>query len=339
VSDIAPEMGIPSEVAAGVWSITLPMRDSYTTSVNVYLVRDADGYVLIDTGLAIDESKEALHAGLTALGTTADAIHTVIATHGHHDHCGLAAYLKAAHGARVWMHESDWAYIRLRYADPEGFRDMQRGWLQRYGMPADVVGRSTASLGQGTQSISIAEPDRSLTGGETLDVGDYRLEIQWTPGHTPGHVCLIEPQKQLLFSGDHILPRVNSNVSLQPYSPANPMPGYLASLKQIAETPLQLTMPGHGHLMPSVSERARMIAQHQLDRREKLLTMVTDEPLSPYDLAAFIWSDSKPNNWDGFPDFLRRNAVGTLIAHLEQLADEGLVRRVEDGTVRFARKA
>src|SRR4051812_5636888 len=164
-------MGIPSEVAAGVWSITLPMRDSYTTSVNLYLVRDADGYVLIDTGLAIDESKEALHAGLTALGTTADAIHTVIATHGHHDHCGLAAYLKAAHGARVWMHESDWAYIRLRYADPERFRDMQRGWLQRYGMPADLVGRSTASLGQGTQSISIVEPDRSLTGGETLDVG------------------------------------------------------------------------------------------------------------------------------------------------------------------------
>jgi glyoxylase-like metal-dependent hydrolase (beta-lactamase superfamily II) len=315
------------------------MRDSYTTSVNVYLVRDADGCVLIDTGLAIDESKEALHAGLAQLGTTANAIHTVIATHGHHDHCGLAAYLKDEHGARIWMHESDSAYIRLRYAEPERFREMQRGWLQRYGMPADVVGRATQSLGMGTQSISIAEPDRTLSGGETLDVGDYRFEIQWTPGHTPGHVCLLEPSHELLFSGDHILPKVNSNISLQPYSPVNPMPGYLSSLKQIAETPLRLTMPGHGELMPSVAERAHKIAQHQLDRREKLLSVVTPEPLSPYDVAAFIWADSKPNNWEQFPDFLRRNAVGTLIAHLEQLADEGLVSRVEDETVRFAAKS
>ena len=315
------------------------MRDSYTTSVNVYLVHDSDGYVLIDTGLATDESKEAFHAGLASLGATADSIHTVIATHGHHDHCGLAAYLKENHGARVWMHESDWAYIRLRYADPGGFRDMQRGWLQRYGMPADVVARATQSLGMGTQSISIVEPDRSLTGGETLDVGDYRFEIQWTPGHTPGHVCLMEPKQQLLFSGDHILPRVNSNISLQPYSPVNPMPGYLSSLKQIAETPLRLTMPGHGELMPTVAERAHKIAQHQLDRREKLMTVVTPEPRSPYDLAAYIWADSKPNNWDSFPDFLRRNAVGTLIAHLEQLADDGLVSRVEDETVKFASKS
>ncbi|HEX3244154.1 MAG TPA: MBL fold metallo-hydrolase, partial [Chloroflexota bacterium] len=66
----APILGVPVEVATDIWSITLPMRDSYTTSVNVYLVRDADGYVLIDTGLAIDESKEALHAGLTAMNTT-----------------------------------------------------------------------------------------------------------------------------------------------------------------------------------------------------------------------------------------------------------------------------
>jgi glyoxylase-like metal-dependent hydrolase (beta-lactamase superfamily II) len=326
------------EVAHGIWSINLPMRESFTQSVNVYLVRDADGFMLIDTGLAIDESKDTLHAGLAELGTGATAIHTIIATHGHHDHCGLAAHLKNEHGARVWMHVSDWDYIRMRYVEPQAFRDMQRDWLQRYGMPADMVGRTTQFLGMGVQSIPVPEPDRLLTGGETVEVGDYRFEIQWTPGHTPGHVCLLEPRRQLLFSGDHILPRVASNVSLQPYSRVNPMPGYIASLKQLAETPIRLTMPGHGELMPSVADRAQRIAQHQIDRRNQLLNLVNQDPQSPYDLAAIIWADSKPNNWQQFPDALRRNAVGTLVAHLEQLADEDLVNRIEDETIRFAAK-
>ncbi len=325
------------EVAPGIDSIRLPMPDSFTSSVNVYLVRDADGFVLIDTGLDIDESKDSLVAGLAELGTTPDAIHTVIATHGHHDHCGLAAHLHREHGARVWMHESDWAYIRLRYAEPDSFRTMQLNWLQRYGMPTDVATRSTRSLGMGNQSISVTEPDRTLEGGETFDVGRYRFQIHWTPGHTPGHVCLLEPDEELLFSGDHILPKVNSNVSLQPYSKVNPMPGYLASLKQLAETPIRLTIPGHGELMPSVAGRAHQIAQHQLDRRERLLSVMTPEYQTPYELASYIWSESKPNNWDEFPDFLRRNAVGTLIAHLEQLADDSLVKRIEDETVKFAK--
>jgi glyoxylase-like metal-dependent hydrolase (beta-lactamase superfamily II) len=324
------------QVAPGIESIQLPMPDSFTTSVNVYLIRDNDGFVLVDTGLEIDDSRETLVAALGELGTTPDDIHTVVSTHGHHDHYGLAAHLGREHGTRVWLHESDWAYIQLRYGCPDSFRSMQLEWLTRYGMPEDVGARATRSLGMGTQSISLVEPDRTLSGGETLDVGPYHFEVQWTPGHTPGHVCLLDRQHELLFSGDHILPSINSNVSLQPYSSVNPLPGYLDSLRELATMPIRLTMPGHGDPMPTVSDRVHQIAQHQLKRRERLLDVITTRAQTPYELAAFIWAESKPNNWDQFPDFLRRNAVGTLIAHLEQLADEGLVSREEDQTVRFA---
>ncbi|MFN0073016.1 MAG: MBL fold metallo-hydrolase, partial [Chloroflexota bacterium] len=292
---------------------------------------------LIDCGLDIDESWDALKTGLSELGTTPDAIHTVVVTHGHHDHAGQAARLNRDHAARVWMHESDWAYIRMRYVESESFRAMLVDWLQRYGMPADVSQRVTRSLGQGAQSISTTQPDRLVSGGETLEVGDYRFEIVWTPGHTPGHVCLLEPTHKLLLSGDHILPGVHSNVSLQPYSTVNPLPGYLASLQRLADLPIRLTMPGHGDLMASVAERAHQLTQHQLHRRERLNSLLTEEARSPYQLADQVWARSQPRSWDQFPDHLRRNAVGTLVAHLEQLADEGLVRRVEDdGVVRFA---
>lgn len=325
------------EIAPNLWRISLPMPDSFMRAVNVYLIGDTDGYVLVDCGLEIDESWDALREGLRKLGTTPDAIHTVVVTHGHHDHCGLAARLRLEHGARIWLHESDWAYIRRRYLEPQSFRALMVDWLQRYGMPPDVAGRVTRSIGQGNQLLSTtSEPDRILAGGEVLEVGDYRFEMMWTPGHTPGHICLWEPVHELLLSGDHVLPDVNSNVSLQPYSPVNPLPGYIASLEKLAQIPIRLTLPGHGEPFLSMSERARQLAEHQQNRRERLLGVLTADPRSPYELADHVWSRSEPRSWNDFPDFLRRNAIGTLVAHLEQLADEGLVARIEDGSIKFA---
>lgn len=312
------------------------MTDSIMSAVNVYLVRDVDGYVLVDCGLEVDESRAVLEDGLRWLGATPDAIHTVVVTHGHHDHFGLAEHLHREHGARVWLHESDLAYIRHRYGDPDSFRGMQREWLVRYGMPEEIARSATRMLGVGTQAVSVAQPDRVLQGGETLDVADLHFEIHWTPGHTPGHVVLVEPREQLLFAGDHILPNANANVSLQPYSTANPLPGYLASLEYLATLPMELAMPGHGDLMPSVAERARQIAGHQIARREQLLGLLTEAPQTPYELAAQVWGSSKSRPWSQFADNLRRNAVTTLVAHLELMVDEGQARRVEDGAVRFA---
>jgi glyoxylase-like metal-dependent hydrolase (beta-lactamase superfamily II) len=309
------------------------MTDSVMSAVNVYLVRDSDGYVLIDCGLEVTDSREQLHRALGELGVTASAIHTVVVTHGHHDHCGLAQHLSQEHSARIWMHQSDWTYIQRRYGAPDDFRKLQHRWLVRYGMPEDEAVQATRSLGTGGQVVTITQPDRLLAGGETMEVEDLRFEIQWTPGHTPGHVCLLEPTKQLLLSGDHILPNANSNVSLQPYSDVNPLPGYIASLRSLADQPIQLTMPGHGAPMGSVTERAHSIAQHQINRRDQLQSLLTQTPCTPYELGARVWPEGR---WEQFTGYLRRNAVGTLIAHLEQLADDGQALRTESDAVRFA---
>jgi glyoxylase-like metal-dependent hydrolase (beta-lactamase superfamily II) len=332
-----PEMiGAAEEILANLWRINLPMPDSFTTSVNVYLVRDKTGFVLIDCGLEIDESRNQLSAALGEIGASLDAIHRVVVTHGHHDHCGLAGYLHREHGAQVWMHESDWDYICRRYSDTPAYRQLQAQWLTRYGMPSEEATKATERLGLGVQAFTVLEPDRVLSGGESVEIGNLLFEILWTPGHTPGHICLIDSTNELLLSGDHILPNVHANVSLQPYSTVNPLPGYIDSLRALAERPIQMTMPGHGDLIDQVPSRAKEIVQHQLNRRSHIQSVLTPSPQSAYDMAAIIWKDSKPNNWDQFSHMIRRNAVGTLIAHLELMVDDGIAGRIEEDVIKFS---
>jgi glyoxylase-like metal-dependent hydrolase (beta-lactamase superfamily II) len=323
------------EIAPGIFRLELPMRSSFMRAVNVYLVRDQDGFALVDCGLEMEEAWTALVDQLAALGVSSGAIHTLIGTHGHPDHVGLAERLRTA-GARLWLHGADERFMQRRAALGDGQAGDLVRWLVRHGFPtgeAQEVPRVYASSRLGMSPPGV---DRALEGGEALELGDYRFEVLWTPGHTPGHICLLEPSQELLLSGDHILPHVAPNVSLHPDSDENPMPAYLESLEMLAELPIRLALPGHGHPFGDLAARARGLHRQQIDRQAELLRYLHDGPQTTYELAARVWRDSKPQTWREFRPVLRRNAVGTLAAHLEMLVDRRLATRLEDECVRYA---
>jgi glyoxylase-like metal-dependent hydrolase (beta-lactamase superfamily II) len=150
-------------------------------------------------------------------------------------------------------------------------------------------------------------------------------------------VCLYEPDRGLLLCGDHILQDVAPNVSLQPYTEENPMPGYLSSLEWMAEMPVQLALPGHGTPFPSPRERALSLIDHQTERQAHLRGLLSDTPQTAYQLAEHVWAHSKPHNWAEFNPRLRRNGMATVAAHMELLSERGEARRIDDGIVAFAR--
>ncbi|HLH26164.1 MAG TPA: MBL fold metallo-hydrolase [Chloroflexota bacterium] len=326
------------EVAPGLWRLVLPLPRHFLRAVNVYLLRDADGYVLIDCGLPIAEAWQALMDQLDALHVPPTAIHTIIATHGHPDHCGLAARLRAHCDARVWLHARDWQFVQQRFLGAESYRAVWRDWLARHGMPPEEAAAAAEGPGLVGRNIGLDTPDRLLDGGEDLTVGPYRLRVLWTPGHTPGHVCLYEPTRRFLLSGDHILPQVNPNVSLDPETGTNPLPGYLHSLRELAAMAIDLALPGHGEPFADLAARARESLGHQLDRRARLLALLGPHPQTAYALASQVWADSKPNNWDAFSGHLRRNALGTLTAHLEALVTDDLIARHDGTPIGYARR-
>jgi glyoxylase-like metal-dependent hydrolase (beta-lactamase superfamily II) len=326
------------ELAPRLWRLTLPMPRHFLRAVNLYLLRDADGYVLIDCGLPIPEAWQALMEQLDALALPTDGIHTIIATHGHPDHCGLATRLREHFGAQVWLHARDWQFVQQRFLEADSYRGVWRDWLLAQGMPGAEAEEAAEGRGLLGRQMALETPDRLLEGGEEVAVGPYRLRILWTPGHTPGHVCLYEPTRRFLLSGDHVLPRVNPNVSLDPETGTNPLPGYLDSLRELAALEIELALPGHGEPFPDLAARARESLGHQLDRRARLLELLGPEPRTAYALASQVWADSQPNNWDQFSPHLRRNALGTLTAHLEALAADVVITRHDGPPVAFARR-
>jgi glyoxylase-like metal-dependent hydrolase (beta-lactamase superfamily II) len=319
-----------------MWRLVFDMPWFFLKSVNAYLIRDHDGYALVDCGMDNEECWTQLNQQLGALNLPLTAIHTIVATHGHPDHTGMANKLREHGEKQVWLHRSEEAFIEYRRADDS--KALLERWLVRFGVPASEATDMASKVREGDRSTPAVQPTDLFQGGEELHLGQHRFEVHWTPGHTPGHVCLYEPSDRLLLCGDHILEEVAPNVSLQPYTDENPMPGYLSSLEWVAELPVHMALPGHGAPLSKLRERALGLVDHQNERQDQLESLLTKTPQTAYELAQQVWADSVPNNWDKFGPRLRRNAMGTLAAHLELLVERDRVQRCEDGVVAYARK-
>ena len=241
-------------------------------------------------------------------------------------------------GAKVWLHALDAPLVHP--AHPTGDADLEAlvPWLTRHGFPPDDAAQARDSVDTGQGTTYLLEPDRLLEGGETFAIGPYRFEVVWTPGHTPGHVCLFESTRRLLLTGDHLFAKAAPNVRLMSYSPIDTMGRYVASLERIAALPAERALPAHGEPFDRVADRAAEVIRHQLDRRERLRGLMTERPQTAYELAQIVWGPGARTTWETFHVRLRRNAALTLAAHLEQLALDGeIARHDDDGTVGFAR--
>jgi glyoxylase-like metal-dependent hydrolase (beta-lactamase superfamily II) len=327
------------EVAPNLWRLALPITEHTLGGANAFLLRDRDGYVLFDCGADSPECSEALTHGLAGLGIPFDALHTIIVSHGHPDHGGQASHVRDKAQAQIFLHEREARYLGYPHAGGEPDRQQLRAWLRRYGFPEPEIDPLIGAPRNNGRHAIVIQSDRMLAGGEILEIGAYRFKVLWTPGHTPGHICLYDASRQLLLSGDHVLEVVTPNVGLHPLHDGNPMPGYLDSLADLAGRDIELTLPGHGDPIADLGKQAAELTRRQLSRRAQLLTLLTDVPQSAYELAAQIWPPRPGRrSWEQFHGHLRRNAVGTLAAHLDVLVDTGeAVASEESATVRFRR--
>jgi glyoxylase-like metal-dependent hydrolase (beta-lactamase superfamily II) len=317
----------------------MPIPGHTLGGVCAFLVEDHDGYALIDSGMGIPSCAEAMDGHLAALNVPITALHTIVATHCHPDHLGGAADLRARSDARVWLHALDAPLVSPQHPAGDADLDALANWLRRHGFPLDEAETARQSVDSYNGRSFLLEPDRLLEGSETFAIGSYRFEVVWTPGHTPGHVCLFEATHRLLLTGDHLFAKAAPNVRLMSYSPIDTMGRYVASLERIAALPAELALPAHGEPFSPVADRAHEVIRHQLDRRERLRSMMTDRPQTAYQLAQIVWGPGARTTWDTFHSRLRRNAALTLAAHLEWLAVDGKVGRLrdEDGVVGFTR--
>jgi len=306
-----------SEVADGVFELRLPIpfEDGL---VNVFLFADGDEVDLLDCGMNSDESVDAIRAATSQVG--AKRIRRLVVTHIHPDHYGAAGTLAGDGGADLYLHRLEVPLVNPRYVELEHLVHEVHKYLLVNGVPADeaeVLSNSQRAL---SEVVKPAEAAVQLDGAERLRMGRRDLRVEWTPGHSPGHICLYQREEGLLFAGDHMLPDLSPNIGLHPQSTPDPLHEYLEGLERLASYRPRKILPAHGRPFNDAKTRVAALVAHHHRRLDQILEIVTDE-MSAWHVALQLWGE-RDNLYE------KRLMLQEGLAHLQALAVEGKLEKL-----------
>ncbi|MDP2935561.1 MAG: MBL fold metallo-hydrolase [Dehalococcoidia bacterium] len=323
------------EIVPGVHQFKIPIPDNPLGHLNSYLIQGDKGCLLVDTGWNTDEAFLELEGQLRALGLWFRDISMILITHVHPDHYGLAGRIKQNAPTRFAFHLWEKALIESRYIHFSELEAKIGRFLRSHGVPEETADPLQRASLPALEFVTVAWPDEVLYGGETINIGEFQLEVIWTPGHSPGHLCLYEPSKRLLFSGDHILPSITPNVSYHLQSGSNPLGDYVNALQQLKRLPVDLVLPAHEEVFQNVEGRIEAIIRHHDDRKRQILGLIAGGPKPAYQIAQELpWNVG--DRWTRLDPLVKRFAVMETIAHLELFRMEAQVRRfTEKGIIYY----
>jgi glyoxylase-like metal-dependent hydrolase (beta-lactamase superfamily II) len=327
-STTRPEDPFPSveRVQPGLWSIPVPLPNNSLRYVLVYLFETDRGPYLVDAGWNTNEAFEALSSGMAVAGCDVADVQGVLVTHIHPDHYGLAGRIREVSGAWVALHPADAELIHDRYEEPDDLLDRVATALRRMGAPPEELDSLQNAAMPLRPLVDPVLPDILLEDGARPDVPGWDLHAIWTPGHSPGHLCFFEQSRQLMLSGDHVLPRITPNIPYHPQAGSNPLGDYLHSLDKLEPYEVQEVLPAHEHRFVDLHKRLEELRAHHRERFGEVLAVIREHPRSAWDIASLMrWS--RP--WDEIAGFMRRAAVGEAMSHLRALLLDGAVEMTE----------
>jgi glyoxylase-like metal-dependent hydrolase (beta-lactamase superfamily II) len=333
-----PEPGHTLEVAPGVrWlRMGLPFALDH---INLWLLRDeiegTPGWTIVDCGIATEPTRAAwehifaheLH-GLPVL--------RVVVTHMHPDHMGLAHWLTERWGCRLWMSATDYTSARLASISTTGHGgDAAAAFMASHGLTdpeavAKIRGRSNYYA---SMVPSVPPSYRRLHEGLVLHIGGHAWHCIAGYGHAPEHISLHSPTLGVLISGDMLLPRISTNVSVSDLEPeSDPLTRYLASLDRLRALPeATRVLPSHGRPFEGLHTRIEQLHAHHEARFAEVRTACAEAPQCAAGLLKVLFKRPLDLHQTTF-------AMGESIAHLHALWLRGELRRTQgsDGVWRFA---
>ncbi len=307
------------EVMPNLYQIEIPLPNNPLKALNSYVIRGPERFLMIDTGMNRKECLEVMHLSLKELNVNLENTDFFI-THMHSDHSGLVGVL-ATTASKVYCSRPDAEIILsvgsqgdklLCGARAQGFpEDELKTVLERH------PGFKYAP--QGNIKIDFVKD------GDDVDIGDYHFICVSTPGHTGGHMCLYEPNKKVLISGDHVLDDITPNISL--FLTGNPLEDYLANLEKVYLMDIELTLPGHRNLIYDIRKRVNELRRHHQERAEEILVILQKGSTDAYHVASQMDWDIDCPSWEQYPTPQKWFATGEAVAHLRYLEGLGKVSK------------
>jgi glyoxylase-like metal-dependent hydrolase (beta-lactamase superfamily II) len=321
------------ELFKGINQIRLPLPNTSLDSVNVYIIEGTSGNLMIDTGWNTPECFNALAQEMKNSGFAMKDITDIVITHVHPDHFGLAGKIAELSGAKIMVEGIESSLLDSRYIHPEDLVRKMSAFLKANGVPDWELKMLAEASFNIRNNVLPVNSITALKHGDKVSMDPFEFQVLLTPGHSPGHICLYEPNKKYLFSGDHVLAEVVPNVSYHPQSGENPLGDYVNSLNSLAELEVSFVFPGHGSVFSGLAPKIDDIMHLHRDRMRGIQKVMGVEMKSGYDVAKNIpWIvNGEPVQYDKLEPIDRRLALLETLAHLQFMAAEKQGKKITDG--------
>ena len=316
------EVGRGERTLPGVWRLRLPLPWPGIPHCNAWAVAAGDGIVLFDTGMHAPGSLAHLERAMAQVNLRLENVRLLVCTHAHADHCGEATTIAQAAGCEVWMHPAN-EHMRAPFADPAAALRQRLEVARQSGVPEAPLARfAEERAAEGPALAGLVVPDRDLVPGIEVETDLGPWFVYETPGHAPSHVCLLQPERRLLISGDHLLGRVSPYFDLG-WTP-DPVGEFLTSLDVIDDLDVRLCLPGHGRTFSDVAghidANRRWVASRLEDVRLVLADTAGGEGITAFDAVGRVHGE----------ELSERSAswwLAEVLALLQHLEATGRARR------------
>jgi glyoxylase-like metal-dependent hydrolase (beta-lactamase superfamily II) len=323
-------------VAPGVHRVPLPLPTDGLRAVNVYVLEADEGLVLIDSGWALQQARDALESALATLGAGLGDVRSFLVTHVHRDHYTLGIEVRRAFGTTVALGLGEQEAIAVLLAG--GIRPFEPQLAELAASGAGTVLELLAGLERAVPggAENWAAPDQWLAAGQEIGVGSRTLRVLATPGHTQGHVVFADAASGLLFAGDHVLPHITPSIGFEPVRAAHPLRDYLQSLRLVRGLPDMRLLPAHGPVTESAHARVDALLAHHSGRLDRCAAAVAAGAATGYEVARALRWTRRERQLDELDPVNQMLAVIETRAHLELLAAQGrLASSQRDGVTYY----
>lgn len=306
------------QITEGVHLIQVAPSHRHRT-VNLYFIED-EKPTLIDTGYSDEASLKQVRQTLKSMHYSIQDLALIINTHSHHDHVGGNESLQKSSGAQIAAHPLEAEIIlNPKKAWEKAMNDLQ-DLANASGIPKQVkrnVMRMRMKAEPSTVDVLI---NRSLEGGSVLNIGSTQLEVIHTPGHSPGHICLYDRNRRILFSGDHILPHTTPNI--------NDLREFTDSLRKTLTYNIDSIAPGHEPIIKKPKVRILELINHHIRREEAFYRLIKwRETSTLYELITDYWGYLSTRHLT--------LALREGYAHVEKLVEDGKVDVDKKGEIEY----
>jgi len=341
----APAAGASLEIVPGLRWLRMPLPFALD-HINLWLLQDGPGWTIVDCGIGTELTKglweqifAAYPAGETSGARAPQAFQAtrVLVTHYHPDHAGLAHWLCERFGVTLWMSQAEYLTAHAIRENLAGYTpDNLLGMYRRNGLPDEDLNKM--SLRGNRYRLAVPEfPQnyRRILDGDEVRIGGRDWRVIMGYGHAPEHAALYSPGLGVLISGDMVLPKISTNISVWSIDPdGNPLKQFLESLRRYAGLPSDtLVLPSHGLPFRGLRERVEQLEEHHRQHFEELYE-ACERPLSAFEAIPSLFQRELDTHQLFF-------AMGEAMAHLHCLYYQGSLKRQTgaDGVIRYVRNA